>query len=301
MLATNMDMRAPVRPLKERPEGFEAIHVNVAPRVFLAPVVNRVVLVAEAGQDAVRTPFVGTNARANRHVLDNRRDQGFAASVGHDPSEKLAVPLKDTKYNRLALGAAAREAFDLRTPAANVGFVNLDMAGHGRDAVNRAHIFPDLVGHAERGRVAHAELALQFLGGNAMPRRCEKIHGIEPLLQRDMGAMEGRAYHWIDFMTAPRAFVSRVAADAMKLSALAAFGAIKRVAMMKTHQVFQTRVIVGKLLEKFLNVWASLHRRILRTHEYGDWSYGCQVYNRVSALVLKAEIAAQMLECLQLA
>ena len=57
MLAANMDMRSPDRPLEDRPEGFEAVHMNVAPRVFFGPVVDRVMPVAETGEDTIWGPI----------------------------------------------------------------------------------------------------------------------------------------------------------------------------------------------------------------------------------------------------
>ena len=43
VLARNVDMCTPDGPLEDRPKAFERVHMNVAPSVFLGPVVNCVV------------------------------------------------------------------------------------------------------------------------------------------------------------------------------------------------------------------------------------------------------------------
>ena len=278
MLPADMNMRPANGPLEHGPEGFQRIHVAVAARPFLGAVIDGLMLITKRFERAIRLPFIGADPRALGDLADDLGDERLAGGVGNDLAIHLAVPLKDAEHNGLAGSAPSALAAPL---AADISFIGLDMAGQRRLAVERAHVFPDLMRHAEGGRVADAQLALQFLGGHAMPRGREQVHRIEPFLQRYMRAVKGRADHGVNLMAAPCALVGWMTARPVKLTVLAAARAIQRFAAVKLHQIVKARIIVGKLLKKLLNVRAVLHRRILRTHEYGSWGYGCQVYNRV--------------------
>jgi len=182
-----MDMRSPDRPFEHGPEGFERVDVGISVRPILGAVIDRVVVIAERPKNAIRRPFVGTDTRSRGNLARNFRDQGSALRVGDDLGVHFAVALQDTEHNRLARRAASPFAGSL---AADIRLIDFNMAGQGRLAVQVAHVFPDLVRHAEGGRVRDAQLALQLLRRDAMPCRGEQVHRVEPLLQRNMGAVK---------------------------------------------------------------------------------------------------------------
>jgi len=128
-----------------------------------------------------------------------------------------------------------------------------------RLAIDRAHVLADFVRHAERRRIRNPELALQFLGRDAMPGRSEQIHRIEPLLQRRMRLVEHGPDHREYLKPAPRALIGRVTADAVKLAVLAALRAIQAFAVAQHHQVIQASIIVRELLEKTLDCRGFCH------------------------------------------
>lgn len=138
------------------------------------------------------------------------------------------------------------------------------MPGQRRLAIQCPHVIPDLVRHAERGRVGHAQLALQFLGRDAVAGRGEQVHRIEPLLQGRMRPMEHGPDHRENLEPAPRALIGRMPADAVKLPVLAALGTVQLFAVTKLHEVVQASVVVWELLHKLLNgrgfCHVSLHR-----------------------------------------
>ena len=246
-----MDMRSPDRPLEHGPEGFQRVYVSIAIGPLLPAMLDRPVIVPERREDAVRGPFVGANCGPGLDALKDRRNEAFAGSVRNNLGEQFAIAFKDAHDDGFSLGAAPGEAVFL-TPAlsADIGFVNFDMIGKGRIAVNRAHVFADQVGHAERRGVRNAKLALQFLGRNAVARRGKQVHGIKPLLQRCMRAIERRPDHRVNVMATPGAGIGRHLLEAGKTAILAALGAIKGFAVAQLHKVVEASVVIGELLHE---------------------------------------------------
>jgi len=248
MLLTDMDMRSPDRPLEHGPERFKSVHVAIAFGPLLRAVFNGIVLVAETGKNAVRQPFIGADARTLGNLTGDFGNEGLARGVGNDLGVNLAaVALKDTEYNRLARSAAPALTLPL---AADIGFIGFNMARQRRLAVNLAHVFADQVRHAEGGRIGHAQLALQFLGRNAVARSGEQVHRIEPLLQRNAGPLEHRSDHRMNVVAAPLAGIGRHLLKAGPAAFLAALLALKRFAVTQLHKVVKASVVVRELLKE---------------------------------------------------
>ena len=112
---------------------------------------------------------------------------------------------------------------------------------------------PDLVAHAPRGFVGHADLALDALGGNAVPRRGEQEHDIEPIAQARAGAIERRSGGRINLIGAPMALVG-AALHAVVFRRAAALGAVEVGAVADLKQVIEAaflgREAVLKLAER---------------------------------------------------
>src|SRR5262245_4958850 len=100
-------------------------------------------------------------------VLDNTGDN-VAATFGHAEHDALVVlsPL---------------------VPATNEMLVDLDngragaVAADRRVAVNDVHVIADAIAHAPSRLVGDAKLALDFLGGDPVPRCAEQEHHVVPL------------------------------------------------------------------------------------------------------------------------
>lgn len=250
-MGADMDVCSPDRPLEHRPKRLKGIHVNVAPSVFLGSVVNHVMVVPEFAKDAIGHPFIRANRGAERNLVQDRRNKRLAGSVWDNLCEQFTVALKDTHDDGLAFGTASSETLLLTlAPTTHVGFVNLDMVGQRRIAVDGAHIFPDLVRYTEGSRIGNAQLALQFLGRNAMARRGEQVHGVKPFLQRRMRPMKGGSDHGVNVMTAPRAGICGHLANAGEPPALAALRTVQAFAVTKLHQVVEAGVVIRELLHK---------------------------------------------------
>lgn len=237
-----------------RPETFQRIGVRDAIHPLFGGMVDAAMFVAERLERLVAHPFVGANQAPGQHLFDDMREQSPAAGVVHDARDDIAVSFRHSEHDGL-FGTASRDAVLLAAlaPSADIGFVHFDMARQAAIAVNVAHVFADFVAHAPRRFVGHAQLALQFLRRDAMPRRGEKIHRIEPFLQRRMRPLERRSCHRMDVMPAPLTGISGQFREARKAALPAAFGALKRLAVSDFHKVVQANIIIRETLEKVLN------------------------------------------------
>ena len=157
--------------------------------------------------------------------------------------------------------------FFLARLSADVGFVRFNDARKPVVAVHLAHVLADFVAHAKRSRIRDPELALQFLGRDAMPGSREEVHGIEPLLQRRMRAMKDGPDHGENLKPAPRALIGRMATDAVKLARLAALRALDLVAVPKPHEVVQAAIVIRELGHKLVDRRAFCHGSLHRMKE----------------------------------
>lgn len=259
-------MGSPDRPLEDCPETFDGVHMGIAPRVFLLPVVDHTMVVADLAEDAIRVPFVGADARSGLDALEDRRNEGLAGSVGDNLGKHLAPAFQDAHDHCLVRSASGNTHLPSALHAtADISLVHFDMASQRRIAIHLRHVLADFMAHAPRRFVGDGKLALQFLGRDAMPRRGEQVDRVVPLLQSGMRLGERRADHRINLVAAPRALVSRMALDAVKLPVLAALRAIKRLAEAGAEQVFQARIVVRETLEKVLHIHGLSHGRILHS------------------------------------
>ena len=72
--------------------------------------------------------------------------------------------------------------------AANIHLVDLDEAPQDGRIVPAG--FAEPLKHEPRGLLRDPNLLRQLKAGNALPGRDQQIHGVEPLVQRDMAALE---------------------------------------------------------------------------------------------------------------
>ena len=188
MLRADMDMR-PIDPaFHSGPEPFDSIGRSaVEADIFVRAVVDRHMPVTTIGQAKVGAQFIGVDRAAGDHVSIDHWEQSGAALVGDNRRHHVPAALDHTQHNRLGGAESADESF-----------VDLDvLAGTANRsvAVHVAHVFADFMAHAPRRLVGHAELALDFLGGNPVPRGAEQKHDMEPVAQRSAGALKRSVGH----------------------------------------------------------------------------------------------------------
>ena len=135
----------------------------------------------------------------------------LARRVGDNPGDQLAAAFQHPENDRLVAHAAAARAAD--RPPMSVSSISTvsPTPPIGSSLSSAAMYFADLVAHAPCGLVGDANLALDFLGGNAVPRRREQEHDVEPIAQGCARAIERRAGGRIKLIGAPLALVGPAA------------------------------------------------------------------------------------------
>ena len=109
-------------------------------------------------------------------------------------------PLRSTMPNTTALSS-----WPAAVLAADKCFVDFDrLAGAAKRvvAVHIAHILADQIAHAPSRLVRDAELTLDLLRRDAIPRRAKQVHHVKPIPQRRPGAFEWRSGSRIDLIAA---------------------------------------------------------------------------------------------------
>ncbi len=282
MSARDMHVGSTDRTFQDRPKTFDALNVMNAAYPFFASVVDRAVLVTEPRKLRIGFQFIRAHRRTFFHVRENVWLQCRTLNIFNDAGHHIALAFQHSKYNRLA----GRAATTFATPAltADHGFVGFDMARKRRIAVNEAEILPKFVAHAPRRFVIHAKLTLQFLRGNTVARRCEQIHGVEPLLQWRVRIVERRADHWVNVITAALARIGWHLRKFVEFTDQAATRARKVCAVAHLEQVLQAGVIIGKHLHKLLDRYRLGHDRLRYGQSYSTGRYVCQLVNRQNEL-----------------
>ena len=194
MLRTDMNMRPIDAALEGGPESFQAVDCRARSRdVLPRPMVDGRMNVAAGGEASVALELVRVDRRAGQHMLIDEGLERGAAHVGHNLGNNVSAAFKHPKNDRFSRRSAP--ALTTFADAADVGFVDLDELAHSADrkvTVNRAHILADHMAHAPRRFVGDAKLALDFLSGDAVPRRAELKHDKKPVAQRRAGAIKRR-------------------------------------------------------------------------------------------------------------
>lgn len=227
---------------------------------------DRLMIVTHAVERTIGREFVSADPRAALHMGSDMRGQVFHADVIDVAGDDFAITLDHAEDNGL-VGVSA--AFGLLRPlAADVGLVDFDMPTEPAIPVNLTHVLADFVTDAPRGFVGDAKLALQFLGGDAMTGSREQVHGIEPLLQRRMRALERGALHGVQVMAAvagPRGELG----EPVEAANDTAFRANRVRAEPDGEQMLQTGIVGREPLEKVFYCEGFSHCRPLDTYNMG--------------------------------
>jgi hypothetical protein len=145
--------------------------------------------------------------------------------------------------------------------------------------INLGQIFAKFMGHAPCRLVMHAKLAFEFFCRDAVARRSEEIHRVEPFLQRYASAAERRSYHRMNMIPA----IAGIGGHSGQLAEFPGFAAALAndiLTISLPEKMRQTRVIIRELCEKVLNCNALCHVSLQFGH-YGISLSIRQADNRV--------------------
>ena len=240
MLPADMDMRSIDPALKLRPEAFDGIDAAAVGRRVLALVMaDGDVIEAEHIETTIAAKFIGRHGRTRQDMGLHKGFHRRAVAARYNLRHHITAALQQPDNGSLVALVARPFALDRTTYQR---FVNLDNPPHAAKrigAIERTHIFADLMAHAPRGFVGHAKLTLNFLCGNPVPRGAEQEHDKEPIAQAGAGAVEWGASGRIDLMPAIFADIGAASGNAVVVCALATASAIMAVAKAVTHDVFK--------------------------------------------------------------
>lgn len=200
MFGRNVDVGPANRPLDDRPIAFQRVCMPVAAHVLFQSVVHALVVIAVHPEPLVAVQLVRRDFCRTIHVLDDVGFQRAAGNVRHDAGDDVAVASDHAEHDRFVSRLTAFAATAVL--AADQGFIDFDVTANGRIAVNPREVLADFVAHAPSGLVVHRQLPLQFFRRNAVARRREQVHGIEPLLQRRVRLVERRSDHRVEVLAA---------------------------------------------------------------------------------------------------
>ena len=243
MLLGNVNVSAANAILEMRPEILNAVDMRVAPDVFARTVVYAFVFVALLGQSVVRAQFVSVNGRTGHDVFLNDRAQGFARIAWHHLRHHLPVALQHSKHDGLVADVVPALAVRL---AADVGFIGFDFTEQRPLTVNGFHVLANQVRHAPSGFVGNAKLPLQFLRGNTVARRGEKVDRVEPELQRSAAVLKRSSDSRMEMMAAPLAGVGALGLKPEPPGLAAALRADVALTKADVEQMPQTRLVIRK-------------------------------------------------------
>ena len=186
-----------MRPFQHRPKGLDAVGVRLTPDIFGDRVIDGLML--EFRHPSVGRRVICVDRRARLGVLADKALQHLAVRPTHDLGPDLvAVAILDADHRRLPDRATAlvhRLALCLRhvpALAAEIGLVHFHRTVELVVVIFRPG-FPDTVKHEPRGRLRHADVALQFHGRNRLEVRQAQVDRNRPLPQRDIRPRYRRA------------------------------------------------------------------------------------------------------------
>ena len=253
ILFGNVNVSGADASLQVFPKVFQPVDMRIFQNIFPRSVIHRLVRESFFVQSFVGTQLVSVNRRTLLNICLNNRLQSFLGDVRNNLRHHLAVTLQHSKDNRFVSSVAASHSL---RPAANISFINLDLAGQRKFAVNFRHVLSDLMADAKRALVSHAKLSLKFFGRDAMPRSGEQIHGIEPKLQRCPAVFKQSADCRVKMMAATLAGIRTLRFNPMPLGFLFALRARIVLAKASLKNMVQAGFVVAVLREKLSNCHA---------------------------------------------
>ena len=237
--------------LQNCPGAFDSIHSYIAPDKFSETVIDRFVSEEKTVKLAVSCRFVGVDRRARLDVFINRGAQVDCVN-GHDGIGNRATgALAQTDDRSFSNGAASHVELPgfmlVRFFASNVSFVYLDRAAQFLQIV--AARLADSMEQKPSSFLSDTDLLGELERADTLAGGDEQIHGIQPLMQRDMRALEDRTSSDGKILSASITAIKAVLArsDALAVCADRTAWTIWPTAVL---QISPCRRLVGKHSEK---------------------------------------------------
>lgn len=268
--------------LQDGKDAFDAIGRRLAANVFARAVIDGIVDKTNIADTRVRAAFVGMQGRSGLDMpVNGALDRFFIRRLDWH-SDRTTATLSHAKHGRLADRAAPGLEFlglvlVLFEPS-YIGFV------YFYDALQhfelRSARFAQPVKNEPSGLLSDANFLGKLHGRNALARRHKQIHRVNPLMQRNVGALENRSGSDREVLFALVAAVEAALASRDSL-AKAANRAARPIRPKAALKIDPRRFLVREHLEKLESGNCALGHRAtpwLRTKNRIKF-LGSQVYN----------------------
>ena len=192
MLGAGVVIDAMQAAFQDCPDALDAVRSHASAAVLASAVVDGFVVEEQADKAAVRLGFVGVQGRTGFDVgMDGRvdvRGVGGFDGLRNRATAALAHSHDGDLANRAPAHVELLRLVLIRFLPADVGFVNLDDAVENRwiVAAGFAESLED-----EPGRLLRdTDLLRQLEAADALPAGHKQVHGVKPLVQLDVAALE---------------------------------------------------------------------------------------------------------------
>jgi len=187
----NVVVRADDTAFEQTEERFNAVRMDLAAHVFAIGMVHHFMPEAMLHEAPVRNG-IGEEFRAFRQLRLKNRLQGLSVYVRNMERARAAIALDQRKYLVLLAGAdEAASGLGRAASPAVVGFVGLnDLAAPAEHSAVLSHGFADAVAEEPSRFVGHTKHAVELVARDALLTGRDERSGHEPLMERNLGALE---------------------------------------------------------------------------------------------------------------
>ena len=197
VLLGNLMIDAIYSALEHSPDGFDAVRADSVFGVDASRVIDGFVAEEQAVESDVPCRLIGKDRGTYFDVgMDSRLQRSHVGSFnGHRHSASAALP--ESYDSRLANAATSSPELLVLVFVAlfstDEAFVYFDDAAQLVKVIARAARLAQTLEHEPRRLLSNANLFPQLQTGDALACGYKQVHGIEPLVQGNMAALEDRA------------------------------------------------------------------------------------------------------------
>lgn len=238
--------------LQDRPHALNAIRADCTSDVFLGAVIDCFMAKEQPAQGVIACVFIGVNLRPWLNVGVDHFVNGRPVRVVNRHGDGMAATFPDAQDGRLSDRSAPLPELLVFVLigflAADVRLINFHDAAQHFEFVPAGH--PEPLQQEPGAFLSDTDLFGQLQRGNAFAGRDEQVHGIEPLVERNVGPLEDGSGSYRKVLLAGVAAVKTALSGRDPLLAFA--GRTGDAVLPQARlQIGPSRLLVGEHLEEF--------------------------------------------------
>lgn len=193
MLGADVVEGAVNAPLENGPNGFDAVSGGNSPRVFASGMIDGFMLEKQPVKIREHNPVIGIELRPKFNVVVNLSCDGLHSALIHRGKDGASVTFTHSKHSSFADSTATSfQLFVLMLVpflAADETLIKFHDALQFRELRATASLaYP--MENEPRALLRDADLFRQLQRTDALTGCYEQVHGVQPLVKRDMGTLE---------------------------------------------------------------------------------------------------------------